>query len=142
MTRGDGRYPVSIKAVLVIAGRIALLKNARDEWELPGGRLEAGEQPPHALLREIAEELAVEAADPEIIDSWLYDIAGKGPVLIVTYGCRFVGGTARVSDEHSELGLFAPEQIAGLTMPEGYKRSIRIWLDRLAERDIGIAGCA
>ena len=32
-------FPVSIKGVLVEAGRVVLLENERDEWELPGGRL-------------------------------------------------------------------------------------------------------
>jgi len=137
----DGRLPVSIKAVLLIGGKIPLLKNARDEWELPGGRIEAGEQPEQALLREIAEELSIAAADPEILDSWLYSIAGQGQVLIVTYGCRALAGAPRVSGEHSQLRLFDPAEIAALTMPEGYKRSIRTWLDRLAERGIEINSC-
>ena len=33
----DG-HPVSVKGVLLIAGRVLLLRNDRDEWELPGGR--------------------------------------------------------------------------------------------------------
>jgi 8-oxo-dGTP pyrophosphatase MutT (NUDIX family) len=36
-------FPVSIKGVLVEAGRVVLLENERDEWELPGGRLEPRE---------------------------------------------------------------------------------------------------
>ena len=134
-------HPVSIKAVLVIDGRIPLLKNERHEWELPGGRLEAGEQPEVTVLREIAEELGIAAADPEILDCWLYRIAGKGEVLIVTYGCRALATAVTLSAEHSEVRLFAPGEIAGLDMPEGYKRSIRSWLERLAERDIEIRAC-
>jgi 8-oxo-dGTP pyrophosphatase MutT (NUDIX family) len=38
-------FPVSIKGVFVEAGGIVLLENDRDEWELPGGRLEPGEAP-------------------------------------------------------------------------------------------------
>jgi hypothetical protein len=42
-TDGRGaRYPVSIKGVVFIDGRVVLLQNERDEWELPGGRLEPG----------------------------------------------------------------------------------------------------
>ena len=47
-------FPVSIKGVLVEAGRVALLENERDEWELPGGRLEPGEAPETCLAREFA----------------------------------------------------------------------------------------
>ena len=41
--QGTPGYPISVKGVVVRAGRVLLLKNERDEWELPGGRLEAGE---------------------------------------------------------------------------------------------------
>lgn len=37
---GEAGYPVSIKGVLVRDGRVVLMHNERDEWELPGGRIE------------------------------------------------------------------------------------------------------
>jgi 8-oxo-dGTP pyrophosphatase MutT (NUDIX family) len=37
-------YPTSIKGVLVVEGRVLLVKNSRGEWELPGGRSEEGEE--------------------------------------------------------------------------------------------------
>ena len=46
-------YPVSIKAVVEVDGRIVLLRNERDEWELPGGKLEAEETPRECVEREI-----------------------------------------------------------------------------------------
>ena len=42
-------FPVSIKGVFVEAGRVVLLENDRDEWELPGGRLEPGKAPEGAV---------------------------------------------------------------------------------------------
>lgn len=38
-------FPVSVKGVVVRDGRVLLLRNERDEWELPGGKLELGEEP-------------------------------------------------------------------------------------------------
>jgi hypothetical protein len=35
-------FPVSIKGVVIHANKVLLLKNTRDEWELPGGQLEIG----------------------------------------------------------------------------------------------------
>lgn len=64
-------WPVSVKGVVLDADdRVLLLRNERDEWELPGGRLEIGgpdgavvadESPRAALEREIREETGWEA---------------------------------------------------------------------------------
>jgi 8-oxo-dGTP pyrophosphatase MutT (NUDIX family) len=51
-----------VKLVVDYQGRVPLLKNERDEWELPGGKLEVGESPEHSVCREAAEELRLAAA--------------------------------------------------------------------------------
>ena len=122
-------FPVSIKGVMAIGGRIPLLFNERDEWELPGGRMEAGEPPEVALVRELAEELNVEARVDRILDAWLYDIAGKGEIVIVTYACTVLRAEGlRFSHEHKALRLVEPGELRGLPMPEGYRRSIQTFL--------------
>lgn len=115
-----------MKGVVTIDGRVCLLFNERDEWELPGGKLEPGEDPQECLAREIDEELGLTAVPERILDSWLYRIAPGVEVVIVTYACTPLSGlTPRLSHEHKKLGLFAPEEIEALNMPEGYKASIR-----------------
>ncbi|MGQ3069948.1 MAG: NUDIX hydrolase [Ferrovibrionaceae bacterium] len=121
---------VSVKGVVLLAGRAALLMNERDDWELPGGRLEPGEEPETCVVREIAEELGLVARDPVLLDVWLYRIPDKGDVLIVTYGVTVDEAPARISDEHRALGLFTAAEMSALPMPEGYRRSIRDWMSR------------
>lgn len=120
---------VSIKGVLAIDGRFCLLRNARNEWELPGGRPEPDEEPQTACVREIAEELGLDAEISHILDSWRYRVLPDRHVLIVTYACRPLAGVRpRTSDEHVEYGLFAAAEIDALVMPAGYKASIRRYL--------------
>ncbi len=128
-------FPISVKGVVVLGGLVLLLKNERDEWELPGGKLELGEDPERCVVREIAEEVGWQVETGPILDVWVYHIFEGRDVFIVTYGCRLDAATAPpvLSAEHSEVGLFAEDEVPGLDMPAGYKKSIATWFDRLRE---------
>ena len=124
-------FPVSVKGVLFDNERVVLLENERSRWELPGGRLEPGEDPSECLVREVAEELGIGVAVEAILDSWVYEVLPKREVLIVTYGLRRVDcRPMRASQEHRRFGEFAPRDLDGLPIAEGYRRSIRAWAAR------------
>ncbi|GAB2822482.1 NUDIX hydrolase [Actinocorallia aurea] len=129
-----GLFPVSVKGVVVDGeGRVLLLKNEREEWELPGGRLEAGEGPAQCVVREIAEESGWRAEAGDLLDAWVYEPLAGRFVFIVTYGCRLLEGNAEplISHEHKEIGLFGEDEVPGLVMPQGYKDSVAAWFARL-----------
>ncbi len=122
----EPRFPVSVKGVIAIAGEILLLKNERDEWELPGGRLEAGESLRECLAREIAEETGLAVAIADLIDTRLFEVIAGKSVLIVTYRCRAEDWRGlRISSEHKEIGRFAVAGLNSLALPELYKEIIR-----------------
>jgi 8-oxo-dGTP pyrophosphatase MutT (NUDIX family) len=125
-------FPVSVKGVAVQDGKVLLLENERGEWELPGGKLELGEDPPDCVVREISEEAGWQVSAGPLVDCWQYHIRPGNDVVIVTYGC-YVSSThpPAVSNEHKRAGLFTPDQVPGLVMPEGYKRSVAAWFARL-----------
>ena len=130
------RFPVSVKGVIIRDGKVILLRNERDEWELPGGKLELSESPEPCLVREIAEELRLEIIPESILSSWTYTIVPGVDVLILAYGClESSRGEAVLSDEHRELRWFPLAEIDALTMPEGYKASIRAWSTRVGVVD-------
>jgi 8-oxo-dGTP pyrophosphatase MutT (NUDIX family) len=130
-------FPVSVKGVVVRDSRVLLLKNEREEWELPGGKLELGEDPESCVVREIGEETGLPARIGPILDAWPYHIREGRDVLIVTYGCYVTSANDVVlSNEHKEIGFFALAEVAGLKMPDGYKRSVAEWFARLAAKDV------
>jgi 8-oxo-dGTP pyrophosphatase MutT (NUDIX family) len=129
---GANLFPVSVKGVVFQRGRILLLRNERGEWELPGGKLELGEDPPACVAREIAEETGWQVTVGPILDCWQYHICDGQDVVIVTYGCHVASDDSPVvSSEHSRAGLFSPAEVPLLTMPDGYKRSVTSWLGLL-----------
>lgn len=126
------RFPVSVKGVVLHAERVVLLKNEREEWELPGGKLELGESPEGCVTREIYEELGLHVTTGPLLDSWVYHIAAGVDVLIVTYGCYPPPfATVTHSPEHQAVGLFTVREVQTLPMPDGYKKSIQAWAERL-----------
>lgn len=128
-------YPVSIKAVLFTAdGSAVLLLNDRDEWELPGGRIELGESPEQCVARECAEELALPVRVGALLDSYLCEVVPGKHVFIVTYGCTLAAEFApRISAEHRRIGLF-PAGALPDNLPPGYHASILAWRRRLDAR--------
>ncbi len=122
------RYTVSVKGVVLFDdGDIPLLLNSRNEYELPGGKLDPHEQPIICLKREIKEELNLNIEIVRIIDSWLYVITNDIKVLIVTYLCKSSSSKKdlKISHEHKSLLLTNYNNIDMINMPNGYKDSIK-----------------
>jgi len=119
--------PISVKGIMVNSqGKILLLKNGRELWELPGGRIEEGEQPEDALKREVQEELGIEITIKRLNDTWIYEVQKEQYILIITFEAAYESAEAiRLNEEHIDMGWFSLAEIEQLNAAEGYKNSIK-----------------
>ena len=123
-------YPLSIKGVLIHESRVLLLLNERDEWDLPGGRPDPGEDHRAALVREMREETGLAVEVGRLVDEHLFEVLPQRFVRIVAYACTLQAeGTIALSHEHHEASWVElstlGERIAGRVLPAGYLGAIR-----------------
>lgn len=120
-------YRVSAKGVVLMDEKVLLVRKINGMWDLPGGRLEPGEEPEQALIREIREETGIAVTPLRLINVFVRPKPSKPDVFVAAYLCNALGTLADVvlSHEHEEAGAFAIEEIAGLRMEDGYKLTIR-----------------
>jgi 8-oxo-dGTP diphosphatase len=81
-----------VAAVVVREGRLLLTQRPPGDalalqWELPGGKIEPGETPGQALVREIREELGVGATALEVIEVDTHDYPHGLRVEVVFVRC-------------------------------------------------------
>ncbi|WP_406495318.1 (deoxy)nucleoside triphosphate pyrophosphohydrolase [Streptomyces sp. NBC_01604] len=106
---------VVVGAALLDGGRLlAARRSAPPElagrWELPGGKVEAGETPEAALVRELREELGVETEPVERIPGeWPL----KPPYVLQVWTARIHSGSGdpKPLQDHDELRWLAPGEI-------------------------------
>lgn len=86
-------------------------------WEFPGGKIEPGERPEDALIRELAEELGIDVTEsclaPLTFASHAYD---DFHLLMPLYVCRQWDGEVEAR-EGQELAWVRSNRLSGYDMP-------------------------
>ena len=82
----------------------------KGQWEFPGGKVEEGETPQQALIREIEEELDTEIEVGELIQTVEYDYPSFH-LIMHCFICEICGGTLSLN-AHNDAKWVSLEQLA------------------------------
>jgi len=113
---------VSAVALIDVDGRVLLAQRPAGKklaglWEFPGGKIEEGESPEAALIRELKEELGIDASisclSPLTFASHAYD---DFHLLMPLYACRVWQGHV-IAKEGQNLAWAYPEDFDKYPMP-------------------------
>ena len=132
---------VSVLLVVAVAlvdpdGRVLLARRPPGKalaglWEFPGGKVDPGERPEAALIRELREELGIETDEaclaPFTFASHAYETFH---LLMPLYVCRVWKGTI-VAREGQELAWVRPLKMGDYPMPPADKPLVAMLRDLL-----------
>jgi 8-oxo-dGTP diphosphatase len=96
------------KAFIVRDNKLLVMKRRPNDphkpgaWDIPGGRLELGENPYEGLKREAREEInsELEIIMPLSVHHFVRDDGQK--ITLTIYWCKLLGDSIKLSEEHTE----------------------------------------
>ena len=128
MRATHARFTVTAGAMVFNdAGEVLLLKHrfrAGSGWGLPGGFLEAGEQPLDALRRELREEIGMEIKDADVFATRSFRKPQQVEILFL---CRANGDVQPQNMEIERAEWFSLK-----SLPEGLPKDQRMLVERAA----------
>ena len=114
--------PVVAAALVDLDGRVLLQQRPEGKslaglWEFPGGKVEAGETPEAALIRELEEELGIAVPHACLAPATFASAAlGERHLVLLLYITRKWSGVPRAL-EAAALRWVRPADMHGLAMP-------------------------
>jgi mutator protein MutT len=119
------RFTVTAAGIILDENnRVLLLKHrfrSDGGWGIPGGFIDAGEQPEEALRRELREEVGLEIEDVRLYTTRTFKTVKQ---LEVLFRARAKGSALPQSIEISKAEWFSVEQLPA-ELPQGQQRLIR-----------------
>ena len=92
----------------------------KDWWEFPGGKMEAGETPEEALVREIREELSAEISVDEFLCTVEYDYP-QFHLTMHCFLCSLIGEALHLNEHEAARWLTKDELLSVKWLPADVK---------------------
>lgn len=94
------------------------------KWEFPGGKVECGELPHHALARELREELQIEASIGGEVARYEFSYPSQSPLLLIFYRIAMFTGEPQCR-EFAQIRWEAPANLPGYDFLDGDRDFVR-----------------
>ena len=124
--------PISAKAVVKARGGkvLVLRKVGRSLYDLPGGKIERGEDMFQGLAREIREETGLKVDKFHFLASWIKQNPGFDPRLMIVFRTSLKKQPNKcvlsLSEEHDWGRFVGPSKAVHLPMDAGYKNAVAL----------------
>lgn len=128
--------PISAKLVLMSQdGKALLMRKNTGLFDLPGGKVETGEDLFEALQREVKEEVGLNAKRFEFVSSWVKHNPELGDRLVIVFTTqvnkRAKDIKLKLSDEHIWAAFKGPRKTFLIDdIPPGYANALSICFAR------------
>ena len=113
------------------AGRLLLIKRGHEPgmglWSIPGGRIEPGESPEQAVVREVQEETGLSVVCGPLVGSVERPGLAGDVVDIQDYAATVTGGVLTAGDDAADARWVSPAGLAGLALTGGLVEALTAW---------------
>jgi 8-oxo-dGTP diphosphatase len=130
---------VAGKAIIRKDSEILLLQRSLESgfdpglWELPGGKIEYGENLVEALEREVKEEVGLVIKIGHPFKTWHFY---KDPFWVtgVTFRCDYISGSVNLSSEHAGYVWIDPNEYKNYPLSTSMEEQIKSYLELVKDR--------
>jgi len=113
-----------------------VVPNAHEKWELPGGKIDFGETPEHAVQRECKEEVGCDVRIVRLLplsgsNIWRRTDGGKQQAVYICYEVEWVSGDPKPTDKKvSEVKWYSKGEIFAMdTLLPGVRELVNLVAD-------------
>lgn len=122
---------IGVGALIEQDGCLLLIRRAKEPfaqaWALPGGHVEADEDPQERAMVEVWEETSLKAEPNGVAGVYFHKTHPRGPALFISYWAKVIAGTPTASEEASECKFFARSQLPAHLAEGGHSLAIAAW---------------